>query len=158
MEKYFKKESGERVNLIEHCKEILGTYPNAEILIGCDSQNTKIWSRYAVAVVFRYGHSGAHYIYTIVKVPKIKDLFTRLLKECELSLEIANHITENTSYRVGAIELDYNNFKITKSTPLIAATKGWCESQGYRVVLKSGEIIASKAADKQCRKRRNRKE
>ncbi len=158
MEKYFKKESGERLNLIEHCSEILGEYPNAEILIGCDSQKSKLFSKYAVAVVFRYGSSGAHYIYTIVKVPKIKDLFNRLFKECELSLEVANFITENTAYRIGAIELDFNNFKITKSTPLISATKGWCESLGYKVILKSGEMIACKAADKQCRRKKRRKD
>jgi len=152
MEKYFKLITGERVNLIEHCSEILGKYPNAEILIGCDSQNHKQFTKYAVAVVFRYGLSGAHYIYTIVKIPKIKDLFTRLFKECELSLETANFITDNTSYRVKAIELDFNNFKITKSTPLISATKGWCESLGYDVILKSGDIIACKAADKHARK------
>ena len=158
MEKYFRKESGDRVGLIDHCKEILGTHPNAEILIGCDSQNSKIWSRYSVAVVFRYGSSGAHYIYTNVKVPKIKDLFTRLFKECELSLEIADFITENTSYKIGAVELDFNNFKITKSTPLISATKGWVESKGYKLMLKSGEMIACRAADKQCRRKSRVKE
>lgn len=157
MEKYFKLVTGERVNLIEHCSEILGKYPNAEILIGCDSQNHKQYTRYAVAVVFRYGISGAHYIFTIVKEDKIKDLFTRLFKECELSLETAQFITENTSYKVGAIELDFNNYAITKSTPLISATKGWCESFGYKVILKDGEKIASRAADKHCRRKKRDK-
>lgn len=151
MDKYFRTEEGERVNLLDHCREVLSIHPNAEILIGCDSQNSKMYSKYAVAVVFRYGNTGAHYVYTVVKVPKIRDLFTRLFKECELSLEIANFITDNTAYRVGAIELDYNNFKITKSTPLISATKGWCESLGYKVILKNGEMIACKAADRCCR-------
>ena len=151
MEKYFKLENGERINVIDHCSEILGKYPNAQILIGCDSQNSKTNSKYSVVIVFRYGFSGAHFIYSNIKVPKIKDLFTRLFKECELSLEIAEYITHNTSYKVGAIELDFNDFKITKSTPLISATKGWCESLGYKVILKSGEMIAVKAADKICR-------
>lgn len=157
MEKYFKLVTGQKVNLIEHCSEILGKYPNAEILIGCDSQNHKQYTRYAVAVVFRYGLSGAHYIHTIVKVDKIKDLFTRLFKECELSLEVAQFITENTAYRVKAIELDFNNFKVTKSTPLISATKGWAESLGYKVVLKDGEMIACKAADKHARRKKRDK-
>lgn len=151
MEKYFKLENGERVNIVEHCQEVLGKFPNAKILIGCDSQNDKEYSKYSVAVVFRYDLCGAHYIYTNIKVPKIKDVFTRLFKECELSLEVANYISENTSYKIEAIELDYNNFKVTKSTPLISATKGWCESLGYKVILKSGEMIATKAADKKCR-------
>lgn len=158
MEKYFKKENGEIVNLIEHCKEILGTHPNAEILIGCDSQNSKAWSYYAIAVVFRYGNRGAHYIYITNRIPKIKDVFTRLFKECELSLEIADFITSNTAYKIGAIELDYNNFKVTKSTPLVSATKGWVESKGYKAILKSGEMIATKAADKHSRNKKRKTE
>lgn len=151
MEKYFRLEGGEKVNVIDHCSKILGEYPNAEILIGCDSQNTKNNTKYSVVIVFRYGLKGAHYVYQNVKVPKIRDLFTRLFKECELSLEIAEYINNNTSYKVKAIELDFNDSKITKSTPLISATKGWCESLGYKVTLKSGEMIACKAADKCCR-------
>ncbi len=156
MEKYFRKENGEVVSLIEHCKDVLGTEPNAEILIGCDSQNSKAWSYYAVAVVFRYGNRGAHYIYTVTKVPKIKDIFIRLFKECELSLEVADFISNNTAYKIAAVELDYNNFKITKSTPLVSATKGWVESKGYKAILKSDEVIACKAADKHSRKRKNK--
>lgn len=158
MEKYFKKETGERVNVIDHCQEVLGKYPNAKVLIGCDSQNSKFFSKYSIAIVFRYDFSGAHYIYQNIKVPKIKDLFSRLFKECELSLEVAEYISQNTSYKVEAIELDFNDFKVTKSTPLISATKGWCESLGYNVILKSGEMIATKAADKHCRNKSKRKE
>ena len=151
MGKYFQTERGERVNVIEHCRQVLGTYPDAKILIGTDSQNTKTSSRYSTVIVFRYGRSGAHYIFNTIKVPKIRDLFTRLFKECELSLEIAEHITYNSSYKVAGIELDFNDFKITKSTPLVSATKGWCESLGYTTILKSGEMIACKAADHCCR-------
>lgn len=141
------------MNVIEHCAEVLHQYPHAEILIGTDSQNSKSHSRYSTVIVFRYGQRGAHYIYSTTRFPKIKDLFTRLMRECELSIEIAEYITQNTSYKVSAIELDFNDFKVTKSTPLISATKGWVESLGYRAVLKSGEMIACKAADHCCRQK-----
>lgn len=147
MEKYFKLESGERVNVIDHCSKILGEFPNTEILIGTDSQNGKKNSVYTTVIVFRYGFRGAHFIYNTVSIPKIKNIFTRLFKECEYSMEIAQFITDNTSYKIGAIELDFNDFKKTESTPLIAGTKGWCESLGYKVMLKSGEMYACKAAD-----------
>lgn len=153
MDRYFRKESGERVNVIDHCREILSFYPSAEILIGTDSQNSKKDTKYSTVIVFRYGLRGAHYIYNTIRVPKIKDLFTRLFKECELSLDIAEFISQNTSYKVEAIELDFNDFKKTKSTPLISATKGWCESLNYNVVLKSGNMIAMKAADHVVRKK-----
>lgn len=152
MEKYFKTEEGEIVNILEHCRKVLSLYPSAKILIGTDSQNTKVSSRYSTVIVFRYNLKGAHYIYNTTNIPKIKDLFSRLFKECELSIEIANYITEKTSYKIDGIELDFNDFKKTKSTPLISATKGWCESLGYRTILKSGEIIACKAADHCCRR------
>lgn len=162
MERYFRKENGERVNVIEHCKEVLSKQPNTKILIGTDSQNSKCKRRvrrgkkpathYSTVIVFRYGLRGAHYIYRNIEVPRIRDLFTRLFKECEMSLEIAEYITKNSAYKVSAIELDFNDFKKTKSTPLISATRGWCESQGYQVVLKSGEMIACKAADHICRR------
>jgi len=151
MDKYFRKENGARVNVIEHCADILAEYPNAEILISTDSQNTKKESKYATVIVFRYGFKGAHYIYNKENFPKIRDLFSRLFKECELSLNIAEFITSNSAFRISAIELDFNDFKKTKSTPLISATKGWCESLGYRTILKSGEMIAAKAADHVCR-------
>lgn len=151
MEKYFRTERGKIVNVIEHCREILGIHPATQILIGTDSQNTKTHSKYSTVIVFRYGKTGAHYIYSIVKIPKIRDLFTRLFKECELSLDVAEFITHNTSYKVAAIELDFNDFKVTKSTPLISATKGWVESLGYKAILKSGEMIACKAADHTAR-------
>lgn len=151
MEKYFKTDKGKIVNIVEHCAEVLKENPNAEILIATDSQNTKKDSLYATVVVFRYGFKGAHFVYSKYSTNKIRDTFTRLFKECELSLEIAEFITKNTAFRISAIELDFNDFKKTKSTPLISATKGWCESLGYKVILKSGEMIASKAADHVCR-------
>ena len=151
MDKYFRTEDGRIVDLIDHCGMILGENPNSEILIGCDSQNGKKKGKgdteYVVTVVFRHGTKGAHFIYKKVKVPKIRDLFTRLFKECEFSLEAADIVTKNSAFKVGAIELDYNDFKRTKSAPLVSATKGWCESQGYKVVLKSGDMFACKAAD-----------
>lgn len=152
MDKYFRTEQGERVNVIEHCREILGKYPKAEILIGTDSQSSKSHSYYSTVIVFRYGNNGAHYIYNNTKIPKIRDVFKRLFKECEMSIEIAEYISEHTSYKIAAIELDYAGVKITKSTPLVSSTKGWCEALGYRAIVKGGEMIACKAADHCCRK------
>jgi len=135
------------VNIISHCREILAKEPDAKILIGTDSQDEDGKSKYCTVIVFRYGLRGAHFIYSKDDRKKIRDIFTRLFTECEYSLEIAEHITKNTSYKVSTIELDFNDFKKTKSTPLISATKGWCESLGYSATLKSGEMFACKAAD-----------
>lgn len=148
MEKYFKLHTGERVDIIEHCSEILRNFPSTEILIGCDSQNGKRGCEYAVVIVFKYGRRGSHFIYNKIKYPnKIRDMFIRLFKECELSIEIAEYITKNSSFKISGIELDFNDFKKTKSTSLISSTKGWVESLGYKAILKSGNMYACKAAD-----------
>lgn len=151
MKNYFRNTKGELLNLLEHCQKIMKNYPSAVILVGTDSQNTKNKSKYCTAVVFRYSKMGAHYVYQNNNVEKEKDLFKRLFKECELSIEIADFIQNNSPYKVDGIELDYNDFKLTKSSPLVSATKGWVESLGYKAILKSGEMIACKAADHQCR-------
>ena len=149
--KYFKNEQGEFIDVLEHCVQQLKEHPNLKIHISTDSQNFGSKSVYATVVVFRHGTKGAHYIYNKIKIPRINDVFTRLYKEGELSLECAQYIQENLSVKVFAVEFDYNNKKITKSTNLVNVMKGWAESMGYRALVKPDELIAAKAADHLCR-------
>lgn len=152
MDRYFKTEDGKRVNVIGHTLDILRDNPFTEIYIGCDSQNNKKHTKYATCIVYRYPNAGAHYIYRTDNFPKIKDLFTRLFKECEFSLDVANYLQKEINCgKLTTIELDYNNVKITKSTPLIQATRGWVESSGYKCNLKGGLMIATKVSDRVCR-------
>ncbi len=151
MIRYFSTEEGEKVNVVDHTIQIMKDNLFTEVYIGCDSQNNKKNTKYATCIVYRYPNKGAHYIYRIDVVPKIKDMFTRLFKECEYSLDIANYLSKEANIKDITVELDYNNIKITKSTPLISATKGWVESSGYKCILKGGLIIACKVADKCCR-------
>lgn len=151
MDKYFRTEGGELVNAIDHCLSQLEAYPNLRIYIATDSQNYGAKTVYATAIVFRYGTKGAHYIYKKERIPRIRDHFTRLWKEAELTLEAAAMITDEIPVSIEALEFDYNNSKITKSSSLVSATKGWAESLGYRVKVKPDEMIAAKAADHLCR-------
>jgi predicted RNase H-related nuclease YkuK (DUF458 family) len=137
--------------MIDHTLEQVKEHPELKIYIGTDSQNFGENTVYATAIVYRYGLRGAHYIYNKVKVPRIKNTFERLFKEAQMSIETAQHLTENLPVAIEAIELDYNNKKITKSTSLISSTKGWAESLGYKVKVKPDEMIAAKAADHLCR-------
>ncbi len=147
MEKYFRKENGELVNIIEHCVDQLSFYPSLKIYIATDSQNYGAKTVYATAIVFRYGLKGAHYVYLKQRLPRIRDHFTRLWKEAEYTLDAANMLTEELPIAIEALEFDYNGEKKTKSTSLISATKGWAESLGYKVKVKPDEMIAAKAAD-----------
>mgnify|MGYP006315687415 FL=1 len=48
------------------------------------------------------------------------------------------------------LEFDYNDMKITKSTPLVGAAAGMATSQGYNILLKSDLQMACKAANQIC--------
>lgn len=149
--KYFKTEAGKLVDILEHCIEELKAFPSLKIHISTDSQNYGANTVYATVVVFRYGLRGAHYIYNKIRIPRIRDTFTRLYKEGELTIECAEYISNNIAVKVDVVEFDYNNKKITKSSNLVPVLKGWAESLGYKALVKPDELIAAKAADHLCR-------
>lgn len=149
--RYFRTEQGDLVNCIDHCLQEVKKHPDLRIYIGTDSQNYGANTVYVTAIVFRYGTRGAHYIYNKTKVPRISDIFSRLFKEGEMSMECASFIQSNSPIKVHAIEFDYNNKKITKSTNLVSTMRGWAESEGYKALVKPDELLASKAADHLCR-------
>lgn len=152
MTKYFKiLETNENVDLLEYVVDKMKENPHIKVYVGTDSQNYGGYSHYATAVVLRYNQRGGHVLYKKEKLPRIRDHFSRLWKEAEYSIEVAEWLRENSAVSVEAIELDYNTLKPTESHKLASATKGWCESLGYRVKIKPDEMIAAKAADHICR-------
>lgn len=153
MTKYFKiLETQERVDLLEYVIDRLKENPHLKIYIGTDSQNYGGFTHYAIAVVLRYNQRGGHVLYQKLKVPRIREHWNRLWKECELSVEVAEWLKAASPLTIEAVELDYNTKKITESHKLVAATKGWVESLGFKARLKPDEMIACKAADHICRK------
>lgn len=153
MERFFRLENGDLVDIVDHCISEISKHNNLKVYIATDSQNGKRNTTYATAVVFRYGSRGAHYAYRVERMPKIKDLYKRLFKEGELTIGTADLITSEIPLKIEALEFDYNNMKKTLSSPLISGVGGWAESMGYNVRFKAQEMIASKAADHICRKK-----
>ena len=152
MNKYFKVlETNQKVDLLQYIVDKIKENPNLKIYIGTDSQNFGGFTHYATAVVLRYNQRGGHVLYQKDKMPRIYDHWTRLWKECEKSVEVAEWLREASAIGVDYIELDYNTVKITESHKLVSATRGWVESLGYRARLKPDEMIAAKAADHICR-------
>lgn len=157
MEKYFKTEQGELVNIVEHTLEQLKKWPDLKIRIGTDSQNytfkrkTKkiAVSRYVTTIVYRYGSRGAHYIYYMEEVPRVRSEWTRLYDEGIRTIEAADLLQEEIPVQIEALEFDYNDHKKTLSSQLVQTFKNWGSFNG---VFKSGEMIACKAADHVCRK------
>ena len=77
-------------------------------------------------------------------------MWTRLWKEAELSIDLAEWITEKISIKV-QIDMDYNEDKSFKSNRLVNASRGWANSLGYRVNMKPNIQVATRAADHHCR-------
>ena len=146
----FKNIKGERIDPVEHTLKILRDYPTVKIHIGSDSQNIGKKTKYATVIAYRYGSRGVHYILSKKTELLIKDMWTRLWKEAEMSIDIAQWLTHQVSVRV-EIDMDYNSDENFKSNKLISATKGWANSLGYKVNVKPNNQIATKAADYHCK-------
>ena len=146
----FKNIKGERIDPVEHTLKILRDYPTVKIHIGSDSQNIGKKTKYATVIAYRYGSRGVHYILSKKTEILIKDMWTRLWKEAEMSIDIAQWLTNQVSVRV-EIDMDYNSDENFKSSKLISATRGWANSLGYKVNVKPNNQIATKAADYHCK-------
>jgi len=151
MEKYFKTNTGEKVNVVEHTLEQINLWPNLRIYVGTDSQDYGKITRYITCICYRYGHRGAHFVYLKDEVPKIRDLYSRLYTEGVRTVDAALLITEEIPVAIEALEFDYSNIKKTKSTPVVQALKGWVKGLNMNASFKSGEQLATKAADHVCR-------
>jgi predicted RNase H-related nuclease YkuK (DUF458 family) len=154
MEKYFRTEQGERVNIVEHTLEQLKLWPHLKVYIGTDSQDYGKVTRYATAIVYRYGKRGAHYIFHVDEVPKHKDMFTRLYDEGVRTIETAQVIDNEIPIAFEALEFDYNHIPKFNSNKLLASIRGWVTGLNYRGVFKNSDkdmMIAAKAADHLCR-------
>jgi len=148
--KLFKKIDGTRVDVIKYSLDIIKNNPEVKIHIGTDSQNMGDSTIYVSVIAYRFGNKGVHYIYSKEKVSKITDMWSRLWKETEKTIEIAEWFSNQANSIKLELDLDYNDDKFYRSNQLISATKGWAESLGYKTNTKPEVCIAIRAADYHC--------
>jgi predicted RNase H-related nuclease YkuK (DUF458 family) len=161
MTRIFKHETtGEQVDPILHALEVIEKYgpkkkwdEELKIYVGTDSQNKRGTTIYACVIAFRYGHNGAHYIYTREEVDRIKDRHTRLWKEVELSLEIAMALRDG-GVPVFRVELDFNELELARSKDLVAAGRGYVMGMNFDCEVKPECLCSCRAADHIVKKRR----
>lgn len=149
--KPFKKISGELVEIVPHTLEVINEHPDVEIHIGTDSQNKRGRTTYVTAIAYRYGTRGVHYVYRKDVVKRIRDKYTRLFREAELTIETAEWFTDKLRSVYVELDFDYNEDEKYFSQKLVASTVGWASSLGYNVNIKPNSQIATKAADFHCR-------
>jgi predicted RNase H-related nuclease YkuK (DUF458 family) len=152
MERKFKSLTDSKpVDLVPYLKEKLAEAEDINIYIGCDSQNHGNNTIYASVIVLHYGTRGGHVLYSREKVSRIRDSFTRLWKEVETSLEVAQFLTENGIQRAKYIDIDLNPDPKFRSNQVLRAALGYVESMGYEARCKPYAISASYVADKLCK-------
>jgi predicted RNase H-related nuclease YkuK (DUF458 family) len=144
MEKKKFKHNKVPVDLLQHCFEQKAVHGDLKVFLGTDSIFIEGKIHYFTVVAFRYGKSGVHFIYTKETINSIRkesgkpDIFTRLWKECELSMALARFFVEKGVFDIKdiIIEIDYNNVVETISKQLIPATKGWATGAGFKCLAK----------------------
>ncbi len=144
----FKTLSGRnQVDLISYIKEYRVNHPNFEILVGCDSQNRRKETIYAIVIGLYNPGKGAHVLYSRFSVPREKDNVTRLINEVWFSVEVAEHIRIELDVRAKFIDIDLNPDPKYKSNAALTSAVGIVTGMGYTVRHKGHSPMMTYAAD-----------
>jgi hypothetical protein len=143
--------SNTRVDIFDYVKSYLDENPEAQIMIGCDSQNRGDYTIYGTVVVLYRESRGGHVLYNRTQVPRIRDRWMRLWKEVEQSVAIADDLVNHGLPKATWIDIDLNPDPRYKSNDVIRAAVGLVESMGYKARTKPFAMVASYVADKICK-------
>lgn len=150
MERVFKSLGNRQVvDLIPYLKERLSGENKIAIYIGTDSQSIGEFTHYAAVIVLHYERNGGHVLYTQERVSKIHDRFSRLWREVEVSMEVADFLRDN-GIEATYIDIDLNPDPMYRSNNVLRAALGFVESKGYNVRCKPFAVSASYVADRIC--------
>lgn len=138
------------VNLESYLSEYLSQNPEANIIIGCDSKNREDYTIYGLVIVLYKEKKGGHVLYAKERIPRVRDRWSRLWREVELSVALANELQEKGFPKAQFIDLDLNPDPRYKSNDVVRAAVGLVESMGYKARTKPFSLCASYAADKVC--------
>jgi predicted RNase H-related nuclease YkuK (DUF458 family) len=146
--KFKRLTSNQTFELAEYVKEYLkvNSSQSIDLYLGCDSQSRGLLTTYATTLVFHVATTGCHVIYKKDTVPVIKDLWTRLWKETEFSVEVALYL-RGAGIEIDTIDLDYNIDPTHNSNRLVKAAVGYIESLGFKARVKPELLPAAHAAD-----------
>lgn len=149
MDRFRRLQDHRDVELVSCLRSALQHHPDAELLVGTDSQSRGDHTIYTSAVVLRFRRNGAQVFYRRERSTRIADLWTRLWGEVERSLEVAQWLSRS-ELRVARIDLDLNSDPRHGSHKLHHAAVGYVRSHGYEPITKPDMLIAGWAADLLC--------
>jgi uncharacterized protein len=139
-----------QVPLYEYLKGYLSENSDIQIIIGCDSKNRDHETIYGIVIVLYKEKRGGHVLYAKERIPRIRDRWTRLWREVEISVNLANELKDKGFPKAAFIDLDLNPDPKFKSNDVFRAAVGLVESMGYKARTKPHSLCASYAADKVC--------
>lgn len=113
----FKKFAGSHIdNIIDYIMETVEDHPDVKISVGVDSIQKRRRTVYAMTIMFydEVLKNGAHVVFFRESVPKIYDSFTRLYREAEWGLHIADFLHNNLlkrGYNRNLSDFDLKKYK-----------------------------------------------
>lgn len=167
MQYKFKKLSNneEIKDLAEYIKEFLRVNPGAKITVGSDSLEYKKSTGYSTIIAMFYPewtgkiyehHKGAHLLYYKKVIKHSIDMWSRLWREVEFSMQIADFIEAEvygeSDIKHVEIHLDLNPDEKWESNRVLGAAVGMLTGLGYLVKVKPEGWVATHSADWAVRK------
>jgi predicted RNase H-related nuclease YkuK (DUF458 family) len=131
-----------------YISDYINTNGEVKLFVGCDSKQSGDFTTYAVSAVLYKKGLGGHVVYFIDKVPRIRDMFTKLWGEVERTKEFLEYLGEDMKPFVEEVHLDFNPEPVHKSNMVHDAGVGLISSMGYKAVGKPESWCATHASDK----------
>lgn len=135
------------VELINYIREYVENHPETEILIGCDSQNRKRETIYAVVIGLYTPGKGAHVLYSRFITPRERENVVRLLNEVWYSVETAEEIRNELGIKATWIDIDLNPDPRYRSNQALTSAVGIVTGMGYKVRHKGNSPVMTYCAD-----------
>ena len=157
-------------NLGEYLRNYYANNPRVKFYVGTDSLQNGKFTKYVTVVAmlkpeyldengkFHFG-AGAHLVYKRENVKRIRDVFSRLWKETELTQEVALFVHEAlkdvwkgpmNSEKIPIVHLDFSHQPKYKSHQVHDTSVGYIKGQGFEVHTKPDAWCATVAADWLC--------
>lgn len=145
---FYKNQNTVVLDPSKYVKNWMHEHPNSELHIGCDSKVKGGTVKYSVTICMREVGNGVHEIYTTKIFRDKLDLYTRLWREVNMAVEIANELSE-IDQKI-SIHVDLNEDPRFSSNRLYEASVGFISSLGYQAIAKPNAWAASSGAHAHC--------
>lgn len=147
LERIWKTIDGTKVELLPLFRELMAA-GDRNVQIGSDSQQDGKFTEFVTVVVVLQPGKGGRAFYTRERVPRVKSLRERLMREVWMSvttgMELNDFIPKEADL---TIHIDANPNVKFKSSEYVKELTGMVVGQGFKAVLKPDSWCASHAAD-----------